>query len=59
MPIEVRELIIKTTIVEKNLPDKGQQKNTLSKRELENLKREIINSCTEEIIDKINREKER
>ncbi|HEY1038132.1 MAG TPA: DUF5908 family protein [Bacteroidia bacterium] len=59
MPIEIRELIIKTTIVEKMFPDTGQHKNPLSKRELEKLKKEIINSCTEQIIEKINREKER
>ncbi|MFO0355972.1 MAG: DUF5908 family protein [Sphingobacteriaceae bacterium] len=59
MPIEVKELIIRTTIVENNFSDAGQHKNTISKRELEKLKKEIIDSCTEQIIDKINREKER
>ena len=59
MPIEVRELIIKTTIVEDSFTDTGQRKNTLSKKEIEKLKREIIDSCKEEILNKINREKER
>jgi hypothetical protein len=58
MPIEIRELIIKTNIVERpaELNDK---RTTLSKKEIEKLKRDIVVSCVEEIMDKINKEKER
>lgn len=58
MPIEIRELIIKTSIVE-GKPEASRPQGTISKKELEKLKKEIIELCMEEIVDKLNKEKER
>ena len=59
MPIEIRELIIKTNIVEKTVFSANDKQSTLSKREVEKMKKEIVESCVEQILDKISKEKER
>ncbi len=58
MPIEVRELIIKTSIVERPV-ELNENRNVLSRKEIEKIKRDIVFSCVEEIMGKINKEKER
>lgn len=57
MPIEIRELIIKTSITEKQTG--GEKHNALSRRDIDKLKKEIIDQCVEKITDQINKEKER
>lgn len=57
MPIEIRELIIKTTITE-NAPE-ANQKNGVSRHELEKIKTEIMDFCLEKIDEKIGRRKDR
>ena len=48
MPIEIKELHIKATVVDsKNKPGTGGE---LSKRDQEKLKREIIKECVQEIV---------
>lgn len=59
MPIEIRELIIKTTIVDNGLVNAPKRSALVSKQELETLKKEIIEFCTDRIDDKLNKQKER
>ncbi len=57
MPIEIRELIIKTSITEKQTG--GEKHSALSRRDIDKIKKEIIDHCVEKITDQINKEKER
>jgi hypothetical protein len=52
MPVEIRELVIKTTIVEDN---SASAKSNMPKDK----KEEIISECVEEVIRILNEEKER
>lgn len=57
MAIEIRELVIRTTVVEK--VNVATQKSGLSKQELEKLKAEIIESCFEKVKNKLSKDQER
>lgn len=59
MPIEIRELIIKTTIVDNGLVNPSSRPQAISKQEIEKLKKEIIEFCIDKIDDKRNKQKER
>lgn len=59
MPIEIRELIIKTTIVDKELVNSPNRSALVSKQDIEKLKKEILQFCTDQIEDKLNKQKER
>ncbi|MCA6437002.1 MAG: DUF5908 family protein [Bacteroidota bacterium] len=59
MPIEIRELVIKTTIVDNEVAGLRNKSHSVSKKDLEKLKKEIIELCIEKIEDKINKHKER
>lgn len=56
MPIEIRELVIKTTIVEKEEKTGGAR---LSKAEIDKLKKEIMNACLQKVMTELQKEKER
>ena len=57
MPIEIRELIIKTTIVEKGQLDG--KRNGFQANDIDKIKKEIVEYCLEKITDQIHKEKER
>ncbi len=57
MAIEIRELVIRTTVVEK--VNVTTQKSGFSKQELEKLKAEIIESCFEKVKNKLSKDQER
>ncbi len=59
MPIEIRELIIKTTIVDKGLVNPSGRSQAVSKQEMEKLKKEILEFCMDKLDDKLNKQKER
>lgn len=59
MPIEIRELIIKTTIVDKGLVNSSARSQAVSKQEMEKLKKEILEFCIDKLDDKLNKQKER
>lgn len=59
MPIEIRELIIKTTIVDNGLVNSTNRSPLVSKQEIEKLKKEVLQFCTDQIEDKLNKQKER
>jgi len=52
MPVEIRELVIKTTLIEDN---KSSGKSIISKES----KEELVSDCVEEVIRILNEEKER
>ncbi len=53
MPIEIRELVIRTTVTEASSPQRDAQIN------LSEVKREIIAESIEEVREKLNRKAER
>ncbi|MDI9339687.1 MAG: DUF5908 family protein [Sediminibacterium sp.] len=57
MAIEIRELVIKTTVTEGVTA--GKQKDGLSRQELEKLKAEIIESCIDRLQSKLTKDRER
>jgi hypothetical protein len=57
MPIEIRELVIKTVLVENQGAE--MKRTSLSRLEIEKLKKEIVDSCVEKILAGIHKEKER
>lgn len=57
MAIEIRELVIKTTVTEGMVP--GTPKAGLSNQELEKLKQEIIENCIDKIQSKLTKDRER
>lgn len=59
MPIEIRELIIKTTIVDNGLVNSPARPQALSKQDIEKLKKEILEFCIDKLDDKRNKQKER
>lgn len=59
MPIEIRELIIKTTIVDNGLVNSTNRSPLVSKQDIEKLKKEVLQFCTDQIEDKLNKQKER
>lgn len=59
MPIEIRELIIKTTIVDKGPVNPSGRSQAVSKQDLEKLKKEILEFCMDKLDDKLNKQKER
>lgn len=59
MPIEIRELIIKTTIVENKNVENKNSGNTLTKQELTKIKEEILQVCEEKINLALRKIKER
>ncbi len=59
MPIEIRELIIKTTIVDNALVNSSARSQAVSKQEMEKLKKEILEFCIDKFDDKLNKQKER
>jgi Family of unknown function (DUF5908) len=57
MPIEIKELHIRIKIEEeKNVVP---QKNSISRTELDNLKKQVVNECTAKILEKIKEREER
>lgn len=59
MPIEIRELIIKTNIVDNGLVNSSAKAQAMSKQELEKMKKEIIEFCIDRIDEQRNKQKER
>lgn len=59
MPIEIRELIIKTTIVDNGLVNSSARQQALSKQDIEKLKKEILELCLDKLDDQRNKQKER
>lgn len=63
MPIEIRELIVKTTITNDPVKSLSGSGNSVQKQELEKIiakiKKEIINECVQKVLDEIERNKER
>lgn len=59
MPIEIRELIIKTTIVENKGVENKNTGITMTKQELAKIKAEIIQACEEKINLALRKNKER
>lgn len=59
MPIEIRELIIKTTVIEKNVLEVNTKNEKISKQEIEKIKEEILNICNEKIAQALKKRKER
>ncbi len=60
MPIEIRELVIKTTIVENDSIHQQQDKsNLLTKKESERISSAIYQQCIEKIEAYFNQRKER
>jgi hypothetical protein len=59
MPIEIRELVIKTTIVENNSVDNKNNSNVLTKHELAKIKEEILQACQEKLNLALRKTKER
>ena len=57
MPIEIKELHIKATVVDKKI--NGSPAKELSTQDLEKLKKEIIKTCTQEILQILEDKKER
>ncbi len=57
MPIEIRELIIKTTIVENDI--RSNKTTPLSKKESERISKIIYEQCLEKIETYFNQRKER
>jgi hypothetical protein len=55
MPIEIKELHIKAVVAD----DKRTPGNEISKRDLENLKREIVKECVQEIVQLLENKTER
>jgi len=56
MPIEIRELIIKTSVVTK---PNASEKTTLNKNTIRLLKRDILDACKQEIERAIRRKMDR
>ncbi len=59
MPIEIRELIIKTTIVENKSVENKNTSNTITKQELAKIKEEILQACQEKFNLALRKNKER
>jgi len=57
MPIEIRELIIRTTVVSHKADDV--QPVFANRQNLQSLKREIIKDCVEKVKDELLKAKER
>jgi len=56
MPLEIRELLIKTTVSNSAIQ---QPKATLGARELQEIKNQIITECLEKMREEIQKNKER
>jgi len=56
MPIELRELVIKTSVKENATPHKTAQ---LGVKELAKLKQELIEACVEKVLTEMKKERER
>jgi hypothetical protein len=54
MPVEIRELVIKVNIVENSNNTTG-----LGAKELLDLKKQIVKECTEKVISKLEKRRER
>ncbi len=57
MPIEIKELHIKATVVDKKINNSSTKE--LSSQDFEKLKKEIIKTCTQEILQILEDKKER
>lgn len=57
MPIEIKEMIVKVNIQEKNI--RSNAPASLDKKILEQLKKEIINECMEKVDEYLERMTER
>ncbi len=60
MPIEIRELVVRMRVDQNPLSHSTYQKSSgISERELQEMKKRILESCREEIREMFEREKER
>jgi hypothetical protein len=57
MPIEIKELHIKASVVDKNAQANG--KSEMSRQDIERIKSEIIKACVSEVIQILEDKKER
>jgi hypothetical protein len=57
MPIEIKELHIKATVVDRKSYDSSGR--TLSSQEQERMKKEIVKSCVQEVLQILEDKKER
>lgn len=57
MPIEIKELHIKASVVDRNTKSNGN--NEMSRQDIERMKNEIIKACVNEVIQILEDKKER
>jgi len=57
MPIEVKELVVKATVVENNARQKTEQ--GLSRADVERMKQEIVQTCLDLLKQELTKQKER
>ena len=59
MPVEIRELVIRTTIVDKMNHQENSELRELTSIGFEKTKQQIIESCVDQVLTSINKERER
>ena len=59
MPVEIRELVIRTTIVDKMNHQENSELRELTSIGFEKIKQQIIESCVDQVLTSINKERER
>lgn len=55
MPVEIRELVIKTTVVAASDGQPGQATAAINPQDLQQLRREIMQACTRQIQEQLKR----